>query len=75
MRGELILLRSEIEELKHVAEKVLLSHFPFSFYIENFHPLDQLVEDLKKCRIISFTNTRPSEYSNVVSKQSYKIKF
>lgn len=57
--GELMLLRSEIEEFKPVVERVFVSHCPFRLRAVKFHLLNHLVEDLKRLEIISFTEARP----------------
>lgn len=66
MDGELILLRSEIEELQRIVEKGSASHCLFGLCTLRFPLLDHLVEHLERFGNIPFTDAKPFEHFNVL---------
>lgn len=66
--GELMMLRSEIEEFKRIVETVFSSHCPFGLNTLEFHLLHHFVEDLEWFEGIASTDARPSEHFNMLIK-------
>lgn len=69
------MLRSEIEEFKRVAERVIPSHCSFGLCTLKFHLLHHLIEDLGSFRKIASTDARPFEHLNVLIRQSHRMTF
>lgn len=74
-KGELMTLRSEIEEVKRVAVRILASNCSTGLYSIKFHPWNHLMEELQELETIYFTDATPYEHFNVLTKHSYSVTF
>lgn len=70
--GQLKVLRSEIEDLKRVVERVFGSHCPSGLYVIGPHLLHHLVEDSERFGSPFFTDAGPFEHFNVLVRQFYR---